>query len=630
MASLVSTTPPESTTARIFQKSPETDDDKRLQAKEASKVLRGLIKQVTLLKDFQLPFGINDELALIEEQINIANENINYQKKPKNESLDTLNGWDQEIEEILEKLNNIKSELMSVSDNNKQASDLEESGNDDEGEKEELPALKEKVDDIINNRKELMPTIKEESDRLNIQNVFASKYPKPSEHALSCLTVRLKSIIPDYAILDQLRKSEEKDESRQEQYENLKKVWKTFSVKCKQAENLVKQLEFALAVQPTIRPYENELETLKKTTKVLLRAFEEISPHKIVEGFDPKAEKSREFEPLLKSFTSSQYKLTEIAKLNKSYNQLNQNIIEFMPTINSTLENISSSLKTLSKDAVVILKGNNKTIEIKLEDDAFTKEITQERISARQTLVVLENKIVLDWNQICYSLNKMQHELSKVERLKALVERLSLSFLKAENIYTTLRNTRKTCPNRNAHKEVFEEQLKKFSELSTAICDLNGSNPEKTNLKYQFKKVIEIENPQDIEKLGQAATEEEARQLGLVWTSDETKEKAIALLNQDKRQLKTELLLLDATIKEAYSQTLPKIFTLAVKELNTMGKTLEGSNSRDTTDFTKAYLPENPVGKLVSGLSLGWSSSKQDETSEKFVHTVVKSPFDLG
>lgn len=633
-----------------FAHRPTTNQELSIQKKEAWKVFRGIQEQVNNLQNvvclifsghnkddlkWNTTIGkLKNDLTGIEKKIEIT------KKSKKISAIEELKAKNLILEDFLKKL--IELEPKAQEDSDRALKSFKNS-------KKNFKEVETSLPDLLKKAKAEAEHIKDKID-------LYGKNPAPCDEVLEPLILRVKSVVPNYVILNQIEKSKEKDKSRITRYEEIKTLWKETSLKHEKAQDLSKRLEFTLASIPIIKEIQS-INQLDDEVNPSLERFGETFTEKFSENFEEKSESRRtlrrfynkldDLRNLLTPPTDIPFiaiKLEDIKKTNR-------------PKIQLTLEKISEEIKNLSNPV-------NSGSGIHFEDEDFSSQLKAQKEMACTELVKLGNKIEADWNDFCIKLTYSRFCLETVEKFKDFNLQLSSFYLDAEDIRGILRDTRKGVLLRTEHQQVFDKQKSKFEALSTTILaskaptveilpgEITFEEVKKPHLKEEYLEIIaKIEK--DIKEYSLQLTSEDIEKVGLVWFSPNAKDnpfpnaKDLVFLKvaQQTKFFANYLNNFKVSLEAAYTEILPNMCKLAVGELNTIGSTLATASSDYDKQFYKAYLPENPLGRMAENgastiahglrtaagaLSYVWSAepSESEVPIIRQPHVTIESPFD--
>lgn len=451
-----------------------------------------------------------------------------------------------------------------------------------------LPTLEE-------TKTKLMTATKAESDRLKAKIDLCEQNQLPDVDVLDAVIFRISSLIPDYMVREKLDKVATKDASRIERYEALKPAWQEASLRYDEMRSLDIRLKIGVL---TISPLTENLpkaESYQASAEALVKTLEDLSIHTFAKTFVEKNKSRRDL-------SAWQNSVSQYEKVTEEQTQLKDLLKEFVGN-NLKYAFVEKMLGRLSEEINALDKPSDTGIN--LEDEAFKLKLKAQQDATRRTLVEYRDLVEQKWNQIVTNLNEINQNLAYLEKTQAFAVEASTYYLGAEDIREKVRFTRKEKTLRKEHQAMYDSQVEKFDNLAASVLAEDFENAP--SLKTNYAK--SLFSQEEIEKAKQPATLEEATEAGYVWTNDDKAKEILTQLNTQKARFVAHMEKHNAETKTDFETTLPAMFTLAVGELNRMGKYLQVETTEYDQCFNGIYERENLIGRFIGNTASAFASS---------------------
>lgn len=567
--------------------------------------------------------------------------------------------WDSDLEQIKEKIQKLLKEFPAKAENQDLAR-LEEitkkSGeytthsltDEEKDDSKKLEQWKEKAEyfkDGENSASRLLKTLSEKLDRLKNSIDTRNKIKDHKEDLISksieCFVFRLKKLLPDIAILNELKYSLIKDERLEKKYNDLKTVWFKTLVSYKNIENKVNEWIVNLSIMPKLLNLKSDLKTQQECFETLKTNFDEISTQSLSLDLSDKTQAVKIYKKSLNDFIASYPKIVELKKrILDSHNVVLAQVRE--------IERLRESIEKTTEENLNFL------------GDDMKEELKQQKAKAKERLNDLKSLIVNNWNEFYMQLIDTTHRINIFSSFKYPTEKMSSCLLILDSILkkkdkntTTFVNTEKKlsmlCDWVNKKND--ENKALKLLEIinedpslllsSSRIVD-SSSMPADTseqqnnletldifskkihqedNLHAELIKVNEIDplivadsmTSLDQEKLSEADF--------LVFISDEHKTNVVKEFDAQKEKLAKELDKYKENTRKSFDETLANLCDQALVTLQ------QEKMKISTITHTDVKQPE-PEKSLFASFSGRWTSP-QPEKPQTPIETKpqLKNPF---
>lgn len=591
--------------------SPETYTNREEQKKAALRLLDGLEKQVKHLSEGTKAMKIgahnskhtswDDNISSILRLLDNCKLYIPPKRKKEAPLAQQLKDQGGLYTAMIGKCQKIEQELATETQENLQASLKTALAN--------LAALK-------NGRGTLSILAHEKAAKLEGLLKQAKQY-EISEGALDSFIFRMAQSISSIFVTEAHKLSQDIDANRLQRYRTLKEEWVTSSLLFDQMLSVTARTDFGVSTLPAIFDHHKKLSAAQTMIEALTKSSQEASISVLAKDFNEKFEELRNLSPLqasVKQYETNSAQLEEVAA-SLAFDRAK----DLQAAIETALKQTEEEIARLQTEY---------TTDFSLEDAGFQQALKAQRQTAIQQLMHQRDQIEKEWNTFCFSLNEAKQAFSLLSRTKEYTASIGNAYLAAEDIYQTLRHTRKWTTNRHTieqiqgHEEIFEAQHAAFLRLSQQL------NPKKEEAKDDGLDLIEpmakgdnfyslcqqtLIPGADIQALQSIATEEEAQKMGLVWSSESKKSEVMAALKTQKEKFALASLKHNQEVKKAYELTLNNILNLARDELNVMGTALSISTHAYDNRFNEVYYRKNKASRYfgagVSTITYGLSAA---------------------
>lgn len=482
---------------------------------------------------------------------------------------------------------------------------------------------------------------------------------------------KIKNIVPEDMTLETLKALSEKEHLQLvKSYKSLKNEWKQAIQYQRTLEDKIQRHIFNLEAMDIINNLRSllpqsdalELEIIslnenecakdlpKKTYfQQLMDCLEVISTHHLANGFHKRYRKEpiktrhyqredefykRDFSHYTKNIQSYVQHISTLAENEDSLIQLDKSFYLSVEPIENVLEKISKHISAIGEREKEIFNFSDKKINESL--------IGQDERSINK-LKELASTIKYQWNELFLSIRKAKFQNYCFLRMKNITEKMGWCYYLAEDIFSDLRNLRKTDQYGANHRAILNYNASRFNILTQLVLNTYKELDNKSIHIFDIKNVnladdkilplinlrklattktiqlherITLENEvtsylasslSPINENKQVESEDEKINaeidaIALNWTSEGNQTAIREKLKNQIIEFNDLTKQYDSNVRAAFDTTLPEICQLAADAINREGNAIKYNDSYDgyyENDMKNAYYAESKVGQTA-------------------------------